>query len=115
MFKLTKRPSKFQKNGKILAPLTRNKSQDEVNELENFANRSIKVNKGAQTNLKGNDALPTLKKNIPWKPSGKINEDEMRKNSLSPPIQRSLENSPNYIKNKRSYIKKVFRNTKSKF
>jgi hypothetical protein len=47
MFKLTKRPSKFQKNGKILAPLTRNKSQDEVNELENFANRSIKVNKGA--------------------------------------------------------------------
>ena len=79
MFKLTKRPSKLQKNGPILAPLARNRSQDEINELEKYTNKQIKVSKGAQTNLKGIDGMPILKKSIPWKPSGKVNEDEMRK------------------------------------
>ena len=86
MFKLTKRPSKLQKNGTILAPLDRNKSQDEMNELEKYTNKQLKVSKGAQTNLKGIDPIPILKKSIPWKPSGKVNEDELRKKSLSPPV-----------------------------
>jgi hypothetical protein len=47
MFKLTKRPSKLQKNGTILAPLDRNKSQDEMNELEKYTNKQLKVSKGA--------------------------------------------------------------------
>ena len=57
-----------------------------MNELEKYTNKPLKVSKGAQTNLKGFDAIHIQKKSIPWKPSGKVNEDELRKKSLSPPV-----------------------------
>lgn len=86
MFKLTKRPSKLQKYGPILAPLTHNKSQDEINEIEEYTNKHLKLSKGAQTNPKEIDVTPILKKSVPWKPSGKVHEDDFRKKSLSPPV-----------------------------
>ena len=57
-----------------------------MNELEKYTNKPLKVSKGAQTNLKGFDAIHIQKKSISWKPSGKVNEDELRKKSLSPPV-----------------------------
>ncbi len=59
--------------------------------------------------------LPILKKSVPWKPSGKVHEDDYKKKSLSPPVQYSLENSPSYLKHKNSYNKKVFKKRKLKF